>query len=150
MDSDLYSLNNLRDIVVPDPPPFWPPASGLWIAMLVVSLAVFLAVWRWRVVQNRNAYRKAGTLLLNKANTTHDVSVVVKRVALAAFPREQVASLYGNDWLRFLDETCPRGDFSPLFKTDESAELNAELVGLARTWILHHRVPDHKASVPTN
>ena len=26
-------------------------------------------------------------------------------MALAAYPREQVASLYGRDWIRFLEET---------------------------------------------
>jgi hypothetical protein len=66
----------------------------------------------------------------------------MKRVALAAFPREQVASLYGEEWAAFLRETCPRGRFPETITTDAGAEPDAALVAFAGTWIRHHRVPD--------
>lgn len=145
MDGDPYSLSNLRDIVVPETPPFWPPAPGLWVALGVVTLVVFLIVWQWRTLRRRNAYRKAGLLLLKESRTAHDVSIVMKRVALAAFPREQVASLYGDDWATFLHETCPRSSFLELTAAD--ADSNQKLVDLASTWIRHHRVVDGQTPI---
>lgn len=141
MDTDQYSLTNLRDIVVPDPPPLWPPAPGMWVALGVVLLAVLLAGWWLRSARRRHAHRRAGLLLLNEARTAYDVSVVMKRVALSVFPREQVASLYGDDWATFLHTSCPNQDFLQLVAAEASAEADRELVELAATWIRHHRVP---------
>ena len=141
MDENQYSLSNLRDIVIPDAPPFWPPATGAWVALGMVAAILLLVAWRLHTVRNRNAYRKAGVTLLGSAATAYDVSVVLKRVALAVFPREQVASLYGDDWAAFLHKTCPRSYFKPLVSSDPGAKPNEELVELASTWIQHHRVP---------
>ena len=144
MDSDQYSLDKLRDIFIPDPPPFWPPAPGVWVALGIVVLMALLAGWRLYANRKRNAYRKAGLLLLGNARTSYDVSVVMKRVALAAFPREQVASLYGDDWAVFLHRTCPRSYFSEMVTTDAAAESDQKLVELAGIWIRHHRVPESR------
>jgi Domain of unknown function (DUF4381) len=146
MDPDQYSLNNLRDIVIPDAPSFWPPAPGLWIALAVVVALVFLVGWHLRENRQRNAYRKAGLLLLGDARSSHDVAVVLKRVALAVFPREQVASLYGDAWVAFLHRTCPRRYFSAMLTSDANDEPDDELVELAGTWIRHHRVPETQAA----
>jgi len=126
-------------------PPFWPPAPGVWVALgMVVAVLLFVA-WHLHTVRNRNAYRKAGVMLLGSAATAYDVSVVLKRVALAAFPREQVASLYGEDWAAFLHKTCPRSYFKALVSGDSGVEPGEDLLELAGTWIRHHRVP--KATV---
>lgn len=146
MDSEQYSLSNLRDVFVPDPPPFWPPASGAWVALGIVVVIGLLVGWRLHETRKRNAYRKAGLLLLGSAKTAHDVSMVMKRVALAAFPREQVASLYGDDWAVFLHRTCPRGDFSEIVTTDAGTESSQALIELAGIWIRHHRVPEGGAA----
>jgi len=144
MDNESYSLSNLRDIVVPDAPAFWPPAPGMWVALVLVVLALLFAGWRVYMTRQSNAYRRAGLLLLGDAETAHDVSVIMKRVALAAFPREQVASLYGEEWVAFLRATCPRGHFSETITTDAGAEPDPALVALAGTWIRHHRVPESR------
>ena len=142
MGGDQYSLSNLRDIVIPDAPSIWPLAPGLWLVLGMVALTLCLIVWQWRAARMRNAYRRAGLLLLSDAKTAHDVSVVMKRVALAAFPREQVASLYGEDWAVFLQETCPRASFLELAAADGNADSLQNLIGLAGTWIRYHRVAD--------
>jgi hypothetical protein len=136
--TDPYSLNNLRDIVIPDSPPLWPFATGLWIAIGVVALTIGLIIWRLIIIRKRNAYRRAGLQLLHTATSTRDVSVIMKRVALAAFPREQVASLYGDDWIAFLQETCPSVSFAAA--GEESASPSGEFVALAKKWIQGHRV----------
>jgi hypothetical protein len=146
LDTDPYSLSNLRDIVVPDAPPFWPPAPGLWVALGMVLLVTYLVAWQINARLKRNAYRKAGLVLLGNAKTAHDISVTLKRVALAAFPREAVASLYGDEWTAFLHHTCPRERFQALSDTDADSSADAKLIDLANTWIQHHCVPDDPAS----
>ncbi len=146
MGSSQYSLSNLRDIVIPDPLPLWPPAPGVWVALGIVVAMVLLFGWRLYTVRKRSAYRRAGLLLLGSAETAYDVAVVVKRVALAVFPREQVAPLYGDDWAAFLHESCPRSCFSAMVTSDASTESSDELVELAGTWIRHHRVPETRSA----
>jgi hypothetical protein len=141
METDPYSLTGLRDIIVPDAPPFWPPAPGLWVALGVVFLLAFLVVWGIYARVQQNAYRKAGLQLLAEVKTIHDISVALKRVALAAFPREEVASLYGDAWTAFLHKTCPREDFQALLKVDAEIGADTNLIELASNWIRHHRVP---------
>ena len=133
------SLENLRDIVVPEPPPLWPPAPGVWV-LLIVVLAVVLALFLlWRRARAKNAYRRAGLTLLHDARTVREVNVILKRVALAAFPRHRVASLYGEEWAAFLDETCRGSHFSSLGGFDPVAEAPPELQSSARTWIRRHQ-----------
>lgn len=145
MDGNQYSLSNLRDIFIPEPPPLWPPAPGVWVLLGMIFVVLLLVGWYVYSVRKRNAYRKAGLALLQNAATAHDVAVVVKRVALAAFPREQVASLYGEDWIAFLDDSCPGSHFTAMLMRDANAEPGAELIALADTWIRHHRVPGQRA-----
>ena len=142
MNSEPYNLSNLRDIIVPDPPPFWPPAPGVWVVLGMVTAVVLIVCWRLHAAWKRNAYRRAGLALLGGATTAHEFAVVLKRVALAVFPREQVASLYGEDWVAFLYGTCSRCDFSVIGTADSSAEASQEFMELAGTWIRHHRVSE--------
>jgi len=102
--SDPADLSNLRDIVVPPAVYFWPPAPGWWLvgaACLVGAGVALAAAVRHR---RRNAYRRDALRELEIADA-RDISAVLKRAALAAFPREQVASLSGPAWLAFLDRT---------------------------------------------
>lgn len=136
-----YNLDNLRDIVVPEPPAFWPPAAEFWLLLIVVLATIALLVLQVRRRHRFNAYRRAGLTLLDRARTVYEISVILKRVALAAFPREQVASLYGTEWSDFLHRTCSTNDFALLVQTDPDSPASAELRRLADTWIRRHRVP---------
>jgi len=106
----------------------------------IAAAIVFCVLWWIQATCKRKAYRRAGLALLADARTTHDVSVILKRVALAVFPREQVASLYGDDWIAFLNRTCSRCDFPRVVTVDAGAEATDEFLHLAGTWIRHHRV----------
>lgn len=141
MDNDAPSLQDLREIVVPESPSPWPFAPGVWIAIAVVALLAALCGWILWDHRRRNAYRRAGLTLLDDARSGHDISVLLKRVALATYPREEVASLFGPDWLEFLTSSCPRHDVSSLAKLDPQQQPSPESVALARTWITHHQAP---------
>ena len=102
--SDPSDLSNLRDIVVPAAVSFWPPAPGWWAVgaacLVAAGVAIAAIVRHWQ----RNAYRREALRALQSADG-RDISSILKRAALAAFPREQVASLNGAAWLAFLDRT---------------------------------------------
>ena len=141
---EVLSLSELQDIVLPAVPPFWPPAPGFWILLFLLVVAA-TSFWRWRRSHYRkNAYRRAGLELLEQAHSVRDVSLVLKRVALAAWPRDRVASLYGSEWADFLNDSCARCrfDHDSWSKPDEPADPG--LISTAAEWIRRHRLPGGK------
>jgi hypothetical protein len=71
-------------------------------------LAVVLACWLVRAIRHRqlNCYRREALALLDTVDGSGiALATLVKRVALSVYPRERVASLAGERWLIFLDET---------------------------------------------
>ena len=116
-------LADLRDIHLPDPVSWWPPAPGWW---LVAALALVLAAagvwWARRAWARRRRWRRVSAALdamLADYRRTGDgaalaagISVLLKRVALAGWPRQEVAGLAGPAWLAFLDRTGGGGGFA--------------------------------------
>lgn len=102
--ADPADLSNLRDLALPAEVSLWPPAPGWWIlaASVVVSVAILtvMAVRHHR----RNAYRREALQQLETIEAA-SISSVLKRAALAAWPRAEVAPLSGPTWLAFLDRT---------------------------------------------
>jgi hypothetical protein len=138
--SDPADLSNLRDIVVPPAVSFWPPAPGWWavgvVGVAAAAFAVAAVVRRWQ----RNAYRREALHALETVDG-HDISAILKRAALAAFPREQVASLNGAAWLAFLDRTggTAFGSTALLTLTYGGKGERGPVVAQARHWIERHR-----------
>ena len=129
---------------MPAAPSFWPPASGFWILVALVLMLLITAAWFTAQTRRRNAYRRAGLTLLQSATTLYEINVVLKRVALAVFPREQVAALHGEDWHRFLQSTCSNAQFSNLKQVDASTPATDSMRAEARTWIRQHRTQPAK------
>jgi hypothetical protein len=111
----------LRDIHLPEPVSWWPPAPGWWLIivllMFVVVLAVILRHRHLRKAQQRaarsalheigEAYRRSGDAQM----LTRQLSVWLRRVVMTQYPRQQVAGLTGAAWLRLLDRTLPGDEF---------------------------------------
>ena len=145
--ADPADLSNLRDIVLPSEVALWPPALGWWIA-LAASVAT-LAIVAVTVVarHRRNAYRREALRELDAVDP-QGISAVLKRAALAAWPREQVASLSGPAWLAFLDRTGrataftsgPARDLEALaFGGAVGKEAVPAILAAARAWVRDHR-----------
>ena len=138
--ADVPALDQLHDIVLPPPPPLWPPGEGFWVALVMLTVCI-VAGLRWRRARRRrNAYRAAGLELLAQAQTVYDVSIALKRVALVAWPRAQVASLHGADWVRFLNNTCRRCRFAEDSLAQPDATIEKALRRSAARWIRGHVV----------
>ena len=161
MAQDPASLDNLKDIVLPPAIPWLPPAIGwrllaaaLGMAMLVL---LFRALARWRI----NAYRREALAALARVEArlktgealpaaAAEISTLLKRAALAGFPREAVADLTGDGWAGFLDRTGRTNDFTKGGAKDLSrlacgaavpSTDAASLVDAARRWLRRHRAP---------
>jgi len=163
MTPDPYSLDNLRDIVEPASIPWWPPAPGVWLLLALVVVWMVAGLVLWWVHWRRRAYRRAGLRELRgiaarlgqapeRAAALVDLAALLKRVALVAYTREQVAALSGNAWLTFLDRTggttrFTGGPGAVLAEVSSRPGLGAALdvtqvealVATAQDWIRQHR-----------
>ena len=147
MNSDPASLANLRDIVTPPPVPWWPLAPGWWFLLTVSGLiAIPVAVHQWRRWR-ANAYRRAALRALGHAENAASIAEILKRAALVASPRAQVASLTGSAWVAWLAETggrpVPAAVSQALtvgvYTEREFAEIS-ELAAFAAEWIRSHKI----------
>ncbi|MDH3997638.1 MAG: DUF4381 domain-containing protein [Desulfuromonadales bacterium] len=112
----------LRDIHLPAPVSWWPPAPGWWLLLtLTLTLAALglLLHKRWR----RRHYRRlllAQLQMLEQQYRSHqdsrqlltEVSALLRQAALLHFPDDNCAGLTGQKWLAFLDGKCAGEDFA--------------------------------------
>ena len=110
---DPGSLSLLNDIVVPEAVSWWPPAPGWYVVAILVSIALVIGAWKgWHTRQTRR-YRRQAIAELHALRESQNgprtaaaqILILLKRTALAAYPREQVAGLSGDRWWAFLDHT---------------------------------------------
>ena len=136
MEGETPSLNDLRDLVLPTEPSWWPLAPGLsFLLVLLLWVALCWAVIFYRKYQAR-AYRRAGLALLADAVTVRELSELLKRVTLVGFERETVASLYGKEWAEFLQQSCAGVEMKELLN---SGEVSPHLRRQAGWWIKQHK-----------
>lgn len=134
-------------------PQTWPSR----IAIALTAAAIVLASWRllrWYLV---NRYRREALAELDAIRhaTPPDqlaiqLSLLVRRTALVAFPRETVAPLAGPAWLAFLDRTSGGEAFShgagrllasaPYRPGSSDPDQVEALADLVRRWIRTHHV----------
>jgi hypothetical protein len=143
-------LDKLHDFYQP-PPPSWRPQTIGWYvvfaiaALLLLWLAVYL-IRQWLA----NRYRREALHELAQAKP-EQFSELLKRTALSLWPREKVASLSGDAWLKFLDNSARSDLFqsAPASLLEEialrpislSTEEESALRKAVATWIGKHRKP---------
>lgn len=108
MPVDLSLLDQLRDVIAPPDPGIWPPAIGWWIcaSLLITALVGFRHLKK--MVRVRHARRNVARDISQAATLGSDqvaarLSILMRKVAVAQFPRSSVAGLAGEEWLEFLD-----------------------------------------------
>ncbi len=103
----------LRDIHLPKPISWWPPAPGWWI-LLGLSILALVLIWTGRNIRRRYRVRVAALQefknLSEAFSQTQDVqalvnalSVLLRRISMSYVPRSDAAGLTGEKWLTFLD-----------------------------------------------
>lgn len=155
MSEHLKGLNliELLDLLEPAPEPdqisMMPQTVGwIWLGLGVAAI-LFITIRKFARYRRASAYRRAGLAALTAAGEDPaQIAQVIRRTALAGFPRNQVAHLTGDAWLAFLDQTMPGNGF-----TDGPGQVLAGapyratkpspgLADLANRWIADHRVPE--------
>jgi hypothetical protein len=106
-------LAGLADIAVPQPVSWYPPAWGWWaLAGALFVVALVLAIRRAQRFladrYRREALRECAALEARLDSESRrvaalaELAVLLKRTALSAWPRAEVASLSGRSWIEFL------------------------------------------------
>jgi hypothetical protein len=157
------ALAHLRESPLPDPVSWMPQTVGWYAVLGLVLLAAGRVAWRSLRRHWRNRYRRSALVELDgiardlqrqdrRAAALAAVPDLLKRTALSAYPRDEVASLGGDAWLSFLDRTLgatcfASGEGRALCEwayapgprlarvPDESVR---EVLRLARRWISDH------------
>lgn len=107
----------LRDIHLPDAVSLWPPAPGWWLLLiLIIALAVLLPRLVRYLQQPRpnklalaefSQIKQRFVQQQNEQQLARDLSALLRRIGLTYFPREQVASLTGDEWQTQLNQLNP-------------------------------------------
>lgn len=159
------ALSALQELPLPSPVPYTPQTVGWWMVAALLLLLLAWLGWRWYMHRQANRYRTEalGELeriaqdLVQKTGA-HErqalgacLAALVKRVALVSAPRQAIASLSGEAWLQWLDQTLPRAGFLdapgrllPQLAYGGAQEVEPQalqaLLTLLRRWIKEHRV----------
>ena len=150
MELEGLNLVELLDLLepVPEPEPVsMAPQTAGWVWLGVVLLLLLAVAVRAFVRHRRaNAYRRAALAELDAAgDDPARIAEIVRRTALRAFPRREVASVHGEDWLAFLDRTGRGAGFvsapgrAMLAAPYRPVPPDPALASLARDWVRHHR-----------
>lgn len=149
----LANLHPLRD---PDMIGWWPLAPGWWI-LLIVAIITLTSLTYWLIRRyRRNAYRRQALLQLdqlhrdlqaggNSSEFATRVNALLKRVALTAYPGDEIASRHSESWQSFLNQQLQadmqfHDDFATAAYRKTCPELDtSQLQQAARQWIKQHR-----------
>lgn len=157
MSAPVDPLAGLRDVHLPTPVSWWPPAPGWW-GVVILLLVMVLGTVIWFRYAKQRRYRKIALKSLAELAASwsggDDARLVVaqianllRRVAIESYGRAAVAQLTGTAWLEFLDRTGKTNQFSqgageilgtaqyqPTLTADPAA-----LCTVVKNWIKDHR-----------
>lgn len=146
----------LRDIHLPEPISWWPPALGWWLiagSILFIIVAVFL----FRYYQKKQALKKQVLAEFeiictqyqqdkNDLSLLQSISTLLRRACISFYPRSEAASLTGDAWLDFLDSTGNEKNFhsewgqaiatAPYLSENSHIDIDIEkLISLCDNWL---------------
>lgn len=163
-------LANLRDIHLPDALSAWPPAPGWWIlAFLIIAMFCWTGWKLWQRHKQRfllrftlNKITELETAYLEHQNSVlllRQYSTLIRRVCLARFSRQKVASLTGNQWLDFLNQTTDKEFFdndsgqllinAPYMKDSSITSNIDQLTENLKSWIQAVNQPQKESKDPS-
>jgi len=122
----------LRDIHLPEPVSWWPPAAGWWLSFAVVIGSVLLITWlikkmRQPVLKKRaieqlrktiDSYQLHG----DKQLLVQQLSMVVRRIVISYGDREKVAAVTGVNWWQAINSL------------DEKKSLPGDMIKMLTLW----------------
>ncbi len=165
---------NLRDIHLPEPVSWWPPAPGWWL--LAVAIVLFIIVFFIIRKIYRKTYLKRQLKRDIKAEFEHikqhyqqtqnevalaqALSVLLRRASISYYPAKNIAGLTGDEWLDWLDKTSTKSA-TKKFQSDvgkvllsapymaDNSHLNYDvqnLIQLCQSWLLSAHTKNRSAA----
>ena len=149
-------LAELEPLFEPEPVPFTFNTPAWYVlGILILILSFYLFFLQLKKYQKnryrRDALKSLGALNLSYSNDfkiiLNEIKIVLKQLAIHRYGRQTVASLYGQDWLGFLES---KGKDTPFTKykilINQGAFLDSEkekqniidLVEVSKNWIKTH------------
>ncbi len=161
-------LQQMAEVVEPPPPSWRPQPIGWPVAGAIVLALLAVTAWRWWRRYRANRYRREALAELARlradlsaspqarAHALAAMAELLKRTALAAWPRAQVASMAGAEWAKFLQANAGKaGAAVPVLATLVNDAQYRDAAALAQwphsqvaataaacqQWIAGHHVP---------
>ncbi|OHX67074.1 DUF4381 domain-containing protein [Flammeovirga pacifica] len=142
------------DFIPPEKVDMTPQGIGWWIIGGILLVGILVLLIRFYITFLKNTYRRTASHqideMLAKEETNNQkvyfINQILKRVALTTYSRNEVASLQGNDWVKFLNNHS-KTQFTP---QDTELIINApymkheqinnveSLAETAKKWIKNH------------
>jgi hypothetical protein len=152
-------LDQLRDIHLPEPISWWPPAPGWWLlALSVCALLGWLLTWLYRRYR-ANSYRREALHQLQQLQSDSDpqeqlqaLFILLKQTANCAYPNRYPSSLTIDAFVEFLKFSCHKAVFNDMHtdlqvllygkqQSDQAVDLE-RLFKDAQVWIKKHMLED--------
>ena len=148
----------LRDIHLPEAISWWPPAIGWWVLAVLIPLCLYLTIKLYKRMTRKTALKSAKKYLkklrdneqLSKQEKLVALSSLMRRTAVSLYPRAEVASLAGEDWLNFLDKSISNRGFNSdtgwlltdaLYAKAADTHYLAPLFNLCESWLNAQKEP---------
>ncbi len=148
----------LGEILEAEPIPFTFDTLGWKIVFVFLLLIIAYVFYKLYLKYKSNQYRRDAVAEMEILKANQEISessfitqsvVILKRIALLTYKREDVASLQGENWLRFLDGKVSNINFTKYTKeienavyqdiSDPSSDFNKdEFFTMSIKWIKNH------------
>jgi Domain of unknown function (DUF4381) len=153
-----YGLGDFNEVVAPAAIDWLPQTPGWLLVFALLAFWLAKTAWqRWRS-WHANRYRREAIARLEQLAETvgsdelvTGVNQLLKLTALAAWPRQQVASLAGTNWVTFLNDHCDATPFGPelaqllgegVYRTTvPEPATGQQLIDATKYWIESHQRP---------
>ena len=146
----------LRDIHLPEPVNWWPPAPGWWL-LLISCVIIIAGIFLFKYIRKRRLLKRTVLAELDSIRRqyrdNHDrvqlvkaLSALMRRASISFYQRENSASLTGTAWLQHLDNTAQRKQFqkgngsilatAPYLPADSRIDVDFDdLLSLCEDWL---------------
>ena len=152
-------LAQLRDIHLPEPISWWPPAPGLWLVAILLLTIIFFAT-RWLIKRRRNnSYRREALQQLehissaydDKLEQCHELMALLRRTAKTAYPKQTLESELNPVFFSRLNQYCKQpvfdeqlvkqlGELPYQANPTISSSMLQQLSEAANQWLKKHRL----------
>ena len=100
-------LAQLKDIHLPEQVHNYPVAYGWWILLTCILIGLIFIIVKWQKKRKRSHAKKLALSNLNNTNNNDEIVTLLKWAAFQYFPRNEIASLHGDQLGDFLIHKLP-------------------------------------------